>query len=312
VPATPSRILITGATGDIATHLARQLSAQPVTLTLLSRSHMSGPFPTTTWDDPALPALLREQSAIIHLAGESIWSRRWTPARKRLLLDSRLDLLRRLAAPLRDLHHRLTFITASGIAWYGTTASRRIPDESASPGQGFLATLCQDLEAAANELLPPTVRTVHLRIGTTLSPTGVALRRMTRFHKFFGSTFGNPAAGFSWIHITDLVRLIANLLTHPELTGPLNATAPTPVSFADFSRLLAAYLRKPRCLPFPSCAVRSALGEAADVLLHGHYVLPQKALASGFTFHFPTLSSALFDLLPSTSPATTPPVNSPS
>lgn len=300
------RILITGANGDIATHLARFLSAQNATITLLSRSPTSGPHPTITWNDPALPDLFRTQHAVVHLAGESIWSRRWTPARKRHLLDSRLDLLQRLAPLLQHAPHPVTFITASGIAWYGTTASRRIPDESASPGQGFLATLCQELESAANTLLPASVRTVHLRIGTTLSPTGVALRRMMRFHKLLGSTVGNPNAGFSWIHITDLVRLIAHILAAPEITGPVNATAPTPVSFAEFSRLLAAHLHKPRCLPLPACAVRSALGEVANVLLHGHYVLPHRALASGFTFNFPTLADALPNLLspPQLSPPT--------
>jgi uncharacterized protein (TIGR01777 family) len=186
------------------------------------------------------------------------------------------------------------FVNASAIGYYGPRGDEQLA-EDAPPGSDFLATMCQDWEAAATEV--DGTRRVVLRIGIVFGHGGALAQMVTPFRLFLGGPLGSGNQWVSWIHIADLVSLVLFALDSPFLSGPVNATAPTPVTNRQLSTLLGKILRRPSTLPTPGFIVRLALGQAADAVLTGQRVLPTKAIAAGFTFRHPRCDEALLSIL---------------
>ena len=323
------RILVTGAGGLLGSSLVPFLEASGhEVLRLARRAPRGGPHPTLpagrvldpsstsiaagpgrtrsapalTWD-PAVgvldPRPLEGLDAVIHLAGESIASGRWTPQIKDRILRSRVVgthlLAERLAALTRKPE---VLICASAVGFYGDGRDEII-DEAHGPGSGFLASVVQAWEEAADPARAAGIRVVHLRIGVVLTSRGGALKRMLpMFRCGLGARLGSGRQHFSWIAIDDLLRVFGWVLAERPLFGPVNATAPGPVTNAAFTRTLARVLGRPAPFAAPAWVLRLALGEMAEeTLLTGARVHPARLLASGFTFDFPRLEPALRHLL---------------
>ncbi len=232
--------------------------------------------------------------AVVNLAGAGIADERWTPQRKAELRDSRILPTRSLVAATASAGTPPpVFISASGVHYYGPSGDEP-KTEGAPPGGGFLGLLCQDWEAEAQRAQSPSTRVVPIRSGVVLERTGGALpRMMTPFRLFAGGRVGSGRQYLSWIHRIDWVELVRWIVETPAVTGPINATAPVPVTSREFARALGRALHRPSLLPAPGFALKLALGEMAEpMLLTGARVLPARAQALGFHFRYPEVDLA--------------------
>jgi hypothetical protein len=293
------RITLTGATGFLGTRLIELLRAGGHDLRQLSR-RASGRPGFHTWDPLAGPppaASLEGAEAVIHLAGEPV-AQRWTAEAKRRIRSSRIEGTRNLVTALGALAVRpKTLICASAIGYYGSRGSELL-DESSPPGAGFLPEVCAEWEQAAGEARALGIRVVTPRIGVVLGRDGGALKKML---PPFRLGAGGPLAGgsqwMSWIHVEDMVRLIAFVLGATELDGAINAVSPNPVTNADFTHALGAALHRPAFFPVPEIALRALYGEMAGILLDSQRAVPRAAQAAGFQFLHPDLAETLRGLL---------------
>ena len=300
-------VTLTGATGRIGTRLVGALRERGDGVTVLSRSpDRAGEtlgVPAVGWDPLAGPApaeALAGRDAVLHLAGEDV-AQRWDDDTKRRLLASREQGTRNLVAGLEAANPRpATLVSSSAVGWYGHRGDE-VLDESAPAADDFLAQVCAvwEREAAAAEGLG--VRVVRIRTGVVLDKGGGALAKMLPFFKLGG---GGPVAGgrqyMSWIHVDDLVSLyLAALDGGAEWTGPVNATAPNPVTNKTFSKALGRALHRPAVAPVPGFAVRILYGEMADIVVYGQRVIPSRAASLGFAFAHPELDEALESALAS-------------
>lgn len=237
--------------------------------------------------------------AIVHLAGENLFARRWSVEQKQRLWSSRVATTKRLAAIAVEQDVRC-FLSASAVGAYGGASGddpRGNLDETSPRGNDFLAELCRDWEEATEVALEAGIRTCMLRIGLVLGHGGALARMSTPFRMGLGGPLGDGRQWVSWIHSHDLVRLILFLLEHDSIAGHVNGTAPHPATNRELARTLGRVLRRPALVPVPATALRLAVGEASSVLLTGQKVLPRKAQDAGFVFDHPDLESALRDLL---------------
>lgn len=242
---------------------------------------------------------LEAMDAVIHLAGENIASRRWSPARKAALLQSRVRPTRFLAETLAGMQHPpKSLFCASALGFYGDRASE-VLDESSDPGTGFLSEVCQAWEEATRPAVEAGIRVVHLRFGLVLSSQGGALKKMLPlFRCGLGGPLGRGRQYMSWIALEDAARAIAFLLDHPEGSGAFNFCTSAPVTNLEFSRALGRVLHRPAGLPAPRFALRLALGEMADpLLLASTRALPRRLSEAGFEFRFPNIEEALDHLI---------------
>jgi hypothetical protein len=233
--------------------------------------------------------------AIINLAGAGIADRRWTNARKGVLRGTRLVGARQLISAIRAASHRPTvFIQGSAIGYYGT-AGDDVFDERSPAGSDFLATLCRDWEAEGRGAEAFGCRVVLVRTGIALARDGGALRKMLLpFQLGLGGPIASGRQYMSWIHRDDWAALVVWALETAAVTGAINATAPSPVTNAEFSRALGAALHRPAVLPMPGFALRLLVGELADAgLINGQRVVPRRALAMGFKFKYPEIGAAM-------------------
>ena len=293
-------IVISGASGLIGTALVARLRSKGHTVTtLVRREARQGEI---SWD-PARGVLdgaaLEGTDAVIHLSGAGIGDKRWTPAYKREILESRTATTALLARTIASLGRKPSvFLSGSAIGIYGPRNDEQL-DESSSHGNGFLVDVCQQWEAAAKPAVDAGVRTVLLRTGIVLTPKGGALKKLLlAFRVGAGGRFGNGKQWQSWITLDDEIGAIEHLLT-ANVSGPVNLTAPSPVTNAEFTTVLAKVLRRPAILPIPSFGPKILLGgELADALLFtGQRVMPKALLASGYEFAHPTLDIGLRALL---------------
>jgi hypothetical protein len=240
------------------------------------------------------PVALSGFDAIVHLSGAPVAGRRWTPARKQLLRSSRIGSTSALVrAMLAAPEPPGVLLSASAIGWYGDTGSRAV-DESAPAGLGFLAALVRDWEVAAASAAATGVRVVCLRSGVVLSRNGGMLRPLLpAFRLGLGARIGTGDQYLSWISIDDHVRAVRFLLDQPDISGPVNLTAPVPATNTEFTRALAAAVRRPALLSLPGPAVRLALGELSSELLGSSRVVPSRLLEAGFSFDYPEIGPAL-------------------
>jgi uncharacterized protein (TIGR01777 family) len=231
--------------------------------------------------------------AIINLAGENIGEGRWTEARKRRLIDSRLHATRALVEALRRAPRPRTLINASATGFYGDRQDEEL-DETSARGGGFLAQLVERWEAAAREAEPQT-RVVLLRFGVVLGKGGGALQKMALpFRLGVGGRVGSGQQWMSWIAREDVLRMIEWALDNQTVRGVYNATSPRPVRNRDFARALGRALSRPAFMPAPAFALRVMFGQMAEeVLLAGQKVLPRRAEQEGFTFEAPGIETGL-------------------
>jgi uncharacterized protein len=233
-------------------------------------------------------------AAVINLAGEPIADGRWTPARKQGLRDSRLLSTRTLAEAIKaSANPPRTFISGSAIGYYGGHSDSLPLTEASPPGSDFLATMCVEWEAEAQRAAGPSVRVILLRTGIVLERGGGALAKMLLPFRFFaGGTIGSGRQYVSWIHRLDWMEMVRWLVDTPEIAGAVNATAPHPVTNAEFARALGRALHRPALVPAPGFALRLALGEMANSILTGQRVVPSRALSAGFHFRYPEIAIA--------------------
>ena len=288
-------MLITGGTGFLGTALVKALRDRGHHVTVLTR-HPGKPG-EALWspgDEATLLALVDGASAVINLAGEPIAGGRWTPARKEAIRASRVGVTRALATAISTAAAPPSvFVSGSAVGYYGVRDSTPL-DESSGRGADFLSDVCGEWEAAAWSA-SGLARVVLLRTGIVLAGKGGALPQMALPFRFgVGGPIGSGAQYMSWIHLQDWVNLALWALERDTVSGPLNLTAPTPVTNEEFSRTLAAELRRPGFMRAPAFAMRLLLGEMADALiLGGQRVLPRKAQAEGYAFRYPHLAPAL-------------------
>lgn len=296
-------VTLTGATGFIGQRLVRRLLAESHAVHILSRRPRSAFGPEvrcSAWDpnreDPPAESL-SDADAVIHLAGEPV-AQRWTAAARKRILNSRVQGTNRLVAALAALPERpRVLISASAIGFYGSRGDEVIT-ESSSPGRGFLPEVSVKWEECAKAAEPLGIRVVTVRIGVVLGKEGGALARMLPAFRFgLGGRLGSGKQWMSWIHVDDLANLMLFCMTHNDVWGAVNATAPNPVTNAEFTATLASVLHRPALFPAPALAVRTLFGEMAEIVLEGQRVMPEAALAAGFVFRHPHLKSALQDVL---------------
>lgn len=294
-------ITITGASGFIGRRLIETLTRDGHTVHALSRT-AKPPAPSVTWSawdvmkgEPPAEALERSD-AVIHLAGEPV-AQKWTPEAKQKIRDTRVAGTRRLVQALSTLAPRpATLVCASAIGIYGSRGDEILTEASAA-GNDFLAEVCREWEQQADLAESLGIRVVKIRIGVVLGRGGGALEKMLPpFKAFVGGRLGSGKQWMSWIHLDDLTGLMRHAVGRP-LKGVVNGTSPNPVTNAEFTRQLAATLRRPAIFPVPALALRALFGEMAEVLLASQRVLPQAAQSSGFQFAFPALAPALKDCL---------------
>lgn len=294
----PAPIAILGATGFIGRNLTARLHSLGIPVTGVSRSRHASLEGVHRWQTPDDLDLSGHQ-AVVNLSGERV-DCRWTPARKLVLASSRVGVTRRLVGHLQSLAPELrpkVLLNGSGIGYYGDGGDTPL-DESSAAGTDFLAKLCVDWENAALEASLTGTRVVLLRTGIVLGKGGAAFDQLRRlFSVGLGGNLGSGRQWMPWIHLDDEVSAILHALQSPSLQGPLNLSAPEPVRNADFTRKLAASLRRPAVLHAPAFALKLLLGEFSSALLTGQRAVPAALLHSGFTFRHSTLDSALADLV---------------
>jgi len=291
----PQRIAITGSSGLIGSALVGHLKSEGHTVQRLVRR---APIAAdeVTWDPQTgfvdLSAL-EGVDAIIHLAGAGVGDKRWTKKYKSEILNSRLLGTTTIANAVAIVKPQV-FISASAIGWYGESGNRAVI-ESDRVGDDFLATICREWEAAA--VLAGDVRTVKLRTGLVLDPTGGALGKMLPLFRLgFGGKLGNGKQWWSWITLHDVVRAIDFALVE-KISGAINLTSPNPVTNQEFTAALARALHRPAVFPAPAIALKIALGGFSSEVLGSKRVIPQVLYGAGFTWNYPHITEALAALV---------------
>lgn len=293
-------ILITGGTGLVGRALSKCLLAQGHEVRILSRTPRSGsPVASFYWNvekQEIDEAAFEGVEHIVHLAGTGVADKRWTEARKKEIINSRVDSMKLITATVKKKGIRLrSFVGASAIGIYGMTTSEKIYTENDAPGQDFLSEVCVLWEDSYKEIKPLSQKTGILRIGVVLSEKGGALKRLLPLFKLgLGSAVGSGKQYMPWIHLDDMVGIICETLFNPSFNGIYNAAAPEHVSSNRFSAQLAKSLNKPFFFPnVPAFLLKLRFGQMANVLLEGSRVSSEKLLQSGFVFKYPRIEGAL-------------------
>ena len=288
------KVFMTGGTGFVGTYLSRELAQAGHAITILSR-RAQPPAPSQagiscltgdpTQEGPWMAAV-PEHDWIINLAGASIFSR-WSEAQKKEIFESRVRTTRNLVAALAAGDRRQLFCSTSAVGYYGPRGEEELTEDS-PPDAGFLGELARLWEAEALQAQDLGVRVVVTRFGVVLGRDGGALGQMVPlFRKFLGGPIGSGVQWFSWIHQADHARAFRFIQENPEISGPVNLTAPNPVRNRDLARALGRALHRPSFMPTPEFMLRLILGEFADTLLTGQKVLPQAIAGCGLYLQLP-------------------------
>ena len=296
------RILVSGSTGLIGAALVAALKEAGHEVVRLVRRPVQEQSSEVYWN-PAQGEIdheaLKEVQAAVHLAGENIASRRWTAEQKERIRVSRVAGTRVLCSALAERADPPdVLVCASAVGYYGHRGDE-VLDESSPPGEGFLAEVCREWEAACDPARQKGIRVVNSRTGVVLSSRGGALPRMlTPFKLGLGGRVGSGKQYWSWIAIDDVVGALVHAISTETLAGPMNVTSPNPVTNQEFTAVLGRVLQRPTLFPLPAFAARLAMGEMADeLLLASARVLPRRLQESGYSFQYPELESALRHVL---------------
>jgi uncharacterized protein (TIGR01777 family) len=305
------RVTVTGATGLIGPALVAALRAEGAQVTVLSRDAARAralfeeapgpPVEAVAWDlmsEPAPAVALSGRDAVVHLAGAPV-AQRWTRSAREAISESRVTGTRNLLAGLREAGEADpgarpgTLVSGSAVGYYGQRGEEPL-DESAAAGSDFLAAVCVDWERQAELASELGMRVVEVRTGVVLDRAGGALAKML---PPFRLGLGGPVAGgrqyMSWIHRDDLIGMILAAIADERWSGPINGTAPEPVTNRDFSRSLGRALGRPAVTPVPGTALRLLYGEMAEIITTGARAVPAKPLVLGYEFRHPRLAEAL-------------------
>ncbi|EKQ69500.1 TIGR01777 family protein [Leptolyngbyaceae cyanobacterium JSC-12] len=303
------KVAITGATGFVGSRLVERLQAEGHEVLVLVRNleRATKLFPKSAFPRVEIQSYTPLQSGdwqkslagcdgVVNLAGEPI-SERWTAERKQSIFESRQIGTQKLVEGILQADPKpQVLVSASAIGYYGTSETATF-DEESSAGSGFLAEVCQAWEAEAQKVKDAGVRLVIVRIGIVLGMGGAIAKMITPFKLFAGGPIGTGKQWFSWIHRDDLVNLILYALTHPQMAGTFNATAPNPVRMGEFCQTMGEVLHRPSWLPVPAFALEVLLGDGAQVVLEGQRVLPKQTQEAGFQYQYPTVKFALEEVL---------------
>lgn len=295
------KIVVSGSTGLIGTALTKALTGRGDVVVPLVRRRVSPAEHALAWD-PEQGTIdrpgLEGADAVIHLAGENVFGR-WSPAKKQRIYDSRVKGTRLVSDALAGLQRPpATLLAASAIGYYGDRGDEAVSEES-PPGEDFLAHVARDWEAATTAATRAGIRVVNMRNGVVQTTTGGALAKMLpAFRLGVGGPVGSGNQYLSWITLDDTVKAILHLLDSANVVGPVNMTAPTPVTNREFARTLGRVLGRPALVTVPAFALRIAFGaDGAAMLQSGQRVLPARLVASGFHFSHPDVEPALRHLL---------------
>jgi hypothetical protein len=301
------KVAITGATGFVGSRLVQRLQEQGHQALILTRNRAAAErtFPNleivsyTPTESGDWQKAIAGCDAVVNLAGEPIAESRWTPQHKEEILNSRKLGTRKIAEAIAQANPKpKVLVNASAIGYYGTSETATF-DETSPPGNDFLAEVCQAWEAEAQKVKEVGVRLVIVRFGIVLGNGGALAKMIPPFQLFAGGPIGSGQQWFAWIHRDDLVNLILEALTRPDIEGVLNGTAPNPVRMSELCQALGEVLHRPSWLPVPSFALEALLGEGAKVVLEGQQVLPKRTISSGFNYQYPTVKPALTEILAS-------------
>lgn len=289
------KIVITGGTGFLGSALAESFAADSNHVVVISRTaggtykgvrHLAGPAGYSEIDGA---------DAVVNLAGAGIADKPWTPARKDVLLSSRIAVTSAVVgACLRATVKPKVLVSGSAIGYYGSSLSDR-HDESSPAGLDFLAQLCAQWEEAARAVEAAGVRCVLIRTGLVLGPNGGLLKKMAPpFRMFVGGPIGSGQQWMSWIHLDDWIGMVRLAISDETIRGPINLVASSPVTNREFAHALGRALHRPSVMPLPEFVVRKIFGEMADgALLASQHVTPRVAQAAGYQFKYPGLQEAL-------------------
>jgi hypothetical protein len=299
------KVAITGATGFVGSRLVERLSAEGHQILVLTRNLAAAQkvFPNleivayTPTASGAWQEAIALCDGVVNLAGEPIAEKRWTPQQKQEILNSRKLGTQKIVEAIAKANPKpKVLVNASAIGYYGTSETASF-DETSPPGKDFLAEVCQAWEAEAQKVTQAGVRLVILRLGIVLGQGGAIAKMIAPFKVFAGGPLGTGRQWFSWIYLDDLVNLIIQALTKPEMEGVFNATAPNPVRMSELAQTMGEIMQRPSWLPVPSFALETLLGEGAMVVLEGQQVLPQRTQASGFNYQYSTVKQALKEIV---------------
>lgn len=309
------KVFITGGTGLIGSRILPRLTERGDHVLLLTRrpgaAESLGFSCEIVAGDPTVASPWIDQAAgcdaILNLAGENIFGKRWTPEFKQTLRDSRIQATTNCVEAIRRNPRQAdgspkVLVNASAIGYYGPHGDEELT-EDAPPGADFLAGICVDWENAAKHAQETGARLAIVRTGVVLEPkTGALAKMLTPFKLFVGGPLGSGKQYYSWIHIDDIANLFVFALETPAAIGPINGTSPNPATNKELGKMLGRQLGRPSFIGAPGFLLKLALGEKADLVLTGQRVRPKRALDLGFQFAHPELPEALAHLL--TKPAT--------
>lgn len=287
------RIVVTGGTGFLGSALVARLRQEHEVVVLTRHPHTTIDIP---WSSDrvggAWMQAVQRADAVINLAGEPISGGRWTAAKKAAVRGSRVDATRAIVDAILDASNPPMLLNGSAIGVYGPHGDEPVT-EATPPGDDFMASVCRDWESEARRATPAT-RVVLLRTGLVLERDGGALPQTALPFRFFvGGRLGSGRQYWSWIHRHDWIEMVRWVL-QGDVSGPINVTAPHPVTNAEFARILGRTLHRPAIVPAPAFALRLVLGEMADgMILSGQRIIPERAQALGFVFRYPRLDAAL-------------------
>lgn len=304
------KIIITGGTGLIGRALSAELARAGNEIVVLSRDPKRKTITQegitiVGWDAQTCQGwaqLADGAEAVINLAGESLagkslLSMRWTPERKRQLIESRVQAGSAVVDAIHTVDHKPKLVVqASAVGYYGPRGNERI-NEDAGAGKDYLSDICINWEASTVMVESLGVRRVVMRLGVVLNRTGGALpRQMLPFRLFVGGPIGSGRQGYPWIHLADVCRAVRFFIETPATTGIYNLCAPQTLTNAEFGRALAHALHRPFWLPIPALPFKIVFGEASEVLLEGQMAYPKRLLDMGFEFRYPEIGAALANL----------------
>lgn len=304
------KVAITGATGFVGSRLVERLHAQGNQILVFSRNPGKAKqvFPDNTYPNLEIIAYTPTESgswqqsiagcdAVVNLSGEPIAEKRWTPEQKQTILNSRKLGTQKIVEAINQANPKpAVLVNSSAIGYYGTSETAAF-DETSSAGNDFLSTVCKEWETEAQKVKDSGTRLVIVRTGIVLGMGGALAKMLPPFKMFAGGPIGSGRQWFSWIHRDDLVNLILFALSHPEIEGVLNGTAPNPVRMNELAQTLGEVLNRPSWLPVPSFVLEGLLGDGAQVVLEGQQVLPKRTLSQRFEYQYSTLKPALTEIV---------------
>lgn len=303
------KIAITGATGLVGTRLVAQLKQAGHQVLVLTRNpdRAQKVFPASAYANLEIVSYTPQESgawqksisgcdAVVNLAGEPI-AERWSPQQKTAIMESRQIGTRKLVEAIAMAENKpKVLVSGSAIGYYGTSETQAF-EESSSPGNDFLAQVCQNWEAEARKVTESGVRLVILRIGIVLANGGALGKMIGPFKMFAGGPIGSGKQWFSWIHRDDLVNLICQAIEREDMSGVYNATAPNPVKMNELCQTLGKVMNRPSWLPVPDFVLEVLLGDGAIVVLEGQQVLPKKTQTTGFEYQYSEIYPALQEIV---------------